>query len=133
MVEISRMYQMGPWPNVARPTCERTDSAWDGTAPAARARNEMPRKTKPRIVAIATIVLWAFFHSGGLNAGVPFEMASVPVIALQPSANARISRRRLMVSACTAIGTTPVTVGVSPTAVRTTPTTTSRMTLAMNT
>ena len=105
----------------------------DGTAPAARARNEMPRKTKPRIVAIATIVLWAFFHSGGLNAGVPFEIASVPVIALQPSANARMSRRRLIVSACTAIGTTSVTRGASPRAVRSTPTTTSRMTLTMNT
>src|SRR5512140_1783546 len=75
MVEISRMYQIGPCPNVARPTCDRTDSSRDGTAPAAFARNEIPRKTKPRIVAIATIVFWAFFHSGGLNAGVPFEIA----------------------------------------------------------
>ena len=37
-------------------------------------------------------VIRAFRHSGGLKAGTPFETASTPVIALQPSANARISR-----------------------------------------
>ncbi len=114
IVEMRRTYQAGPWPKVARPTCESTDSVADGRAPAVVARKEMPRKTKPRITAIITIVAWAFFHSGGLNAGVPFEMASVPVIALQPSANARIRRSRLMDSTGTSIGTTPVTSGGWP-------------------
>ena len=35
-------------------------------------------------------VVRALRHSGGLKAGTPFEMASTPVIALQPSAKARI-------------------------------------------
>ena len=69
-----------------------------GTAPLTVARYEIPRKTTPRMTAIATIVVWAFFHSGGLNAGVPFEIASVPVIALQPSAKARMSSSRLRLS-----------------------------------
>ena len=47
------------------------------------------------MTAIVTIVVCAFFHSGGLNAGVPLEIASVPVIALQPSAKARIRSSRL--------------------------------------
>ena len=123
------MYHAGPWPKVARPTWESTDSVADGRAPAVVARKEIPRKTKPRITAIITIVAWAFFHSGGLNAGVPFEMASVPVIALHPSANARIRRSRLMDSTGTWIGTTPVTSGGWPRAVRTTPTATRITTL----
>ncbi len=133
IVEMRRMYQASPWPKVARPICERTDSVWDGTAPATLARKEIPRKTKPRITAIATIVAWAFFHSGGLNAGVPLEIASVPVIALQPSAKARMRRSRLIDSTGTWIGVTPVTCGGCPRTVRTTPTTTRMMTLTTKT
>jgi hypothetical protein len=44
-----------------------------------------------------------------LNAGTPFETASTPVIALQPSANARITSRMLSDSRGTLAGTTPVT------------------------
>jgi hypothetical protein len=66
-----------------------------------------------------------------LNAGVPFEIASVPVMALQPSANARISKRSESVSAWTWIGMTSVTWGGTPSIVRATPTTTRRMTLTM--
>ena len=81
------------------------------------------------MVAIATIVVWAFFHSGGLNAGVPLEIASVPVIALQPSANARMSSSRLMLSTGTVTGVTPVTVGGWPSTVRPIPTPTRSRTL----
>ena len=38
-------------------------------------------------------VVRAFRHSGGLNAGTPFETASTPVIALQPSAKARMQEQ----------------------------------------
>ena len=42
--------------------------------------------------AIISIVAAAFFDSGGLNAGTPFETASTPVIAVQPFENAVSSR-----------------------------------------
>ena len=56
-------------------------------------------------------VVRAFRHSGGLKAGTPFETASTPVIALQPSAKARISRSTPSDSAGTTAGVTPVTCG----------------------
>ena len=61
-----------------------------------------------------SIVLCAFFHSGGLKAGTPFATASVPVIAEQPSANARIRSSSPNVSGATATGTTSVTWGAWP-------------------
>src|SRR5262249_37525850 len=45
--------------------------------------------------AIISIVSEAFFDSGGLNAGTPFETASTPVIAVQPLANAVSSRNKV--------------------------------------
>ena len=48
----------------------------------------MPRNIVPRIVPIHINVVRAFLHSGGLNAGTPFEIASTPVIAAEPEANA---------------------------------------------
>ena len=48
--------------------------------------------------AIISIVAAAFFASGGLNAGTPFDTASTPVIAVQPFEKAvsnRNSVRRL--------------------------------------
>ena len=45
--------------------------------------------------AIINIVAAAFFDSGGLNAGTPFETASTPVIAVQPFANAVSSRNNV--------------------------------------
>ena len=69
---------------------------------------------------IASVVL-ALAASGRRNAGTPFETASTPVIALQPSANARISRSRPNVSAGTTTGITPVTCGGSPSSARPAP------------
>ena len=95
------------------------------------ARYEIPRNTTPSTTAIATIVVWAFFHSGGLNAGVPLLIASVPVIAEQPSANARIRSRRLMLSTGTLSASTPVTCGGWPMAVLARPVPTRSTTLPM--
>ena len=68
-----------------------------------------------------SMVVRAFSHSGGLKAGTPFATASVPVIAEQPSANARMRRSSPKVSAGTCSGVTPVTWGGMPSSVRTTP------------
>ena len=45
--------------------------------------------------AIITIVAAAFFASGGLNAGTPFDTASTPVMAVQPLEKAVSSRKRV--------------------------------------
>jgi hypothetical protein len=45
------------------------------------------------IAAMITSVMAAFFASGGLNAGTPLDTASTPVIAVQPFANARRTRK----------------------------------------
>ena len=51
-----------------------------------------PMNRTPRRIAIAVMVFAAFFASGGLNAGTPLAMASTPVSATEPPANA-LSRR----------------------------------------
>ena len=48
----------------------------------------------PSRIDIAVIVFAAFFASGGLNAGTPLAIASTPVRATDPPANA-LSRRRM--------------------------------------
>ena len=55
--------------------------------------NRMPSR-----IDIAVIVLAAFFASGGLNAGTPLAMASTPVRATEPPANALSSRRMVTAS-----------------------------------
>ena len=42
----------------------------------------------PRRLPIHISVVLAFLHSGGRKAGTPFEMASTPVTAAPPDANA---------------------------------------------
>ena len=66
---------------------------------------------------IASVVR-AWLASGGLKAGTPFETASTPVIALHPSAKARISRSRPSDSAGTATARTSSTWGTSPSSER---------------
>ena len=70
---------------VARPRGRRPVTPTSQLIP----RNIDAQQRRPSI----SIVVWAFFHSGGLNAGTPLATASVPVIAEQPSANARISEQ----------------------------------------
>ena len=70
----------------------------------------MPRNMTPSSVAMMIIVCWAFFHSTGLNAGTPLATASVPVMAEQPSAKARASRKTPMFSVARPVsGVTSVT------------------------
>ena len=57
------------------------------------ARNVIPTNRTARMPAIAMSVVAAFFDSGGLKAGTPVAIASVPVRATAPDANAR-SRMR---------------------------------------
>jgi hypothetical protein len=57
----------------------------------------IPANMTAKIEIITVSVVRAFFHSGGLNAGTPSEMASTPVRAEQPEANAR--RTRMTVTA----------------------------------
>src|SRR5512133_3361277 len=54
-----------------------------------RARMLVPRKNTPRIAAIQASVIEAFRALGFRNAPTPFEIASVPVMATQPSAKPR--------------------------------------------
>ncbi len=49
----------------------------------------MPMNSTARMPAMTMIVVAAFLASGGLNAGTPVAMASVPVRATAPDANAR--------------------------------------------
>src|SRR2546429_331402 len=53
------------------------------------ARYDTARKLAERMAPIHISVTRAFFHSGLRNAGTPFEMASTPVTAAPPEANAR--------------------------------------------
>ena len=53
------------------------------------ASTEMPKKNVARIVPISSKVVAACFDSGFLNAGTPFEIASMPVRATAPEENAR--------------------------------------------
>ena len=58
------------------------------------ARNESPRNITPSRLPIHISVVRAFSHSGGLKAGTPFEIASTPVTAAPPDANACRIRNR---------------------------------------
>jgi hypothetical protein len=49
-------------------------------------------KRKPIKIAMTMRVLPAFLDSGERNAGTPLLIASIPVKAVQPVENARISR-----------------------------------------
>ena len=53
----------------------------------------MPTNRMVRAPAMTSRVAAAFLASGGLNAGTPVAMASVPVRATAPEANARRSRK----------------------------------------
>src|SRR5260370_25910801 len=53
------------------------------------ARYVEPAKNVPRMSPIHRRTVAAFFDSGGRNSGTPLEMASTPVRAEHPDANAR--------------------------------------------
>ena len=54
--------------------------------------------------AMIIMVAAAFFASGGLNAGTPFDTASTPVMAVQPFENALSRRKRVSGCPSDAIG-----------------------------
>ena len=60
-----------------------------GSTPKFDARNVMPTNSTPRTPAMIIKVVAAFFDSGGLKAGTPVAIASVPVSATAPEAKAR--------------------------------------------
>ena len=65
----------------------------------------MPRNIVMDSTTIVSIVAAAFFDSGGLNAGTPFDTASTPVIAVQPFEKAVRSRKSVSGVPVDAIGT----------------------------
>ena len=62
-------------------------------------------------------VVRAFFHSGGLKAGTPLEMASTPVRAVHPELNAFNTRKKPRPSTAWA-GGGPALPGPSSTSLR---------------
>src|SRR3979409_2079649 len=85
----------------------------------------MPRNIVSASTAISSIVAAAFFDSGGLNAGTPFDTASTPVMAVQPFENAVSSRKRVNGCVVNCIGaavgtgvTDPVSACHAPTAIK---------------
>src|SRR5438045_9091744 len=52
------------------------------------ASNDKPRNIAPSVQPMITSVWRAFFHDGSRNAGTPLEIASTPVTAAPPDANA---------------------------------------------
>ena len=67
-----------------------------GLIPKFTARKVRPMNRTPSRMAITPRVVAAFFASGGLNAGTPVAIASVPVRATAPAANARRSNRMVI-------------------------------------
>ena len=84
----------GPLPKIARPTSEMTVLVSLGVTCSFIARNESPRNITPSRLPIHISVVRAFSHSGGLKAGTPLEIASTPVTAAPPDANACRIRNR---------------------------------------
>ena len=74
--------------------------------------------------AIVSIVAAAFFDSGGLNAGTPFDTASTPVMAVQPLENAVSSRKSVNGSPVDGDGPGGTTGSTAPMATRPSPTAT---------
>ena len=95
-VEIAKVTKNSePSPKVAcaaRATIE-APPGFVGRSPYATATTVSPMNRMPSRTAIAVMVLAAFFASGGLNAGTPLAMASTPVSATEPPANALSSSR----------------------------------------
>src|SRR6266536_3369832 len=103
-----------PAGKVARAISETSETVLLGRACMRTARYETPRKSvieiKPRIPSVAA----AFFPFGRLHALTPFEIASTPVRATAPLANARTRRKAVTAPVPTAIGCGTVACGQLP-------------------
>ena len=99
------------------------------------ASHEIPMNIVARSSPSATSVCLACFHSTGLKAGTPFEIASTPVIAVLPDASACNATNAG--TSAKADSAPPVVTGggtaSDPVAARTTPTMSSDMMHPMNT
>src|SRR5215470_20451320 len=82
-----------PAGNTARATCETTESVLLGRACRCTARYETPRNIVIATTPSTPNVREAFFACGRLNALTPFAIASTPVSALAPDANALRTRK----------------------------------------
>ena len=78
------------------------------------ARNVMPTNRMARMLAITISVRAAFWASGGLNAGTPVAIASVPVSATAPAANARSMIRTVTSFAVWVVAAITSGVGAGP-------------------
>ena len=87
------MSPSAPLPTMARAIWLITVSLVLGSGCSFQARKEMPRNITPSSTPSQASTRRAFFHSTGLNAGTPLEIASTPVIAVEPPANACSSRK----------------------------------------
>ena len=77
-------------PKTRPATSAMTVVSMPGTMPKPLARNVMPTKRTASRTAMTASVVAAFRGSGGLNAGTPVAMASVPVRATAPEAKERM-------------------------------------------
>ena len=83
-----------PSPKTAAATMATTvgPPGWVGRIPKPSAMTVIPMNSTPSSTAMVSIVLAAFFASGGLKAGTPLAIASTPVRATDPAAKARRTR-----------------------------------------
>ena len=93
-----------PLGNVARATCDTTESVVLGRACSFTARKETPRKSVIAITPSTPSVVAAFFPCGRRNALTPFAIASTPVSAVDPDENARRRTKSVIVPAPTGSG-----------------------------
>src|SRR3954469_19423746 len=104
--------------NVARATCDTTESVELGSACIWTARYDTPTNSAIAIVPRTASVTAAFRPCGWRNALTPLAIASTPVRAVEPKANAR--RRTNTVNAAVPVdsGCGTVACGHEPTAHR---------------
>ncbi len=76
-----------PW-NTPSATWATTDFVWLGSGCALEARKLIPRNMETATAPMIPRVAAAFRACGRRNAGTPFEIASTPVSAVDPEANA---------------------------------------------
>ena len=112
---------MTPLSNSRRAICDTTVSVSRGTTPSWFDSTVMPTNIVARMNAIQPSVMAAFRDSGGRKAGMPLEIASIPVKAVHPEANARSPRNHASGSTAgtdggAAGGSVPVTRRKKPTA-----------------
>ncbi len=93
-----------PAGKVALAISEISDTELLGRACIATARYETPMKSEIARPPITSRVRAAFFPCGGRKAPTPFEIASTPVSAADPDANARRMTKSPIAPAPAAVG-----------------------------